>query len=321
MSKKIELPTLFVRDGLEVILDPGAIARRAEVLGEADMINRCDNAAQQELAVEVQANLVRFSKDAEAARIEFKKPYWNACCRIDEEHGNFSSPVDVQIHRVSKLIGNFQALERSKARDAESARVKKLGEIERQRLEELAKVQSHDERDAVAEKHSDAARAAGNTGLILIDVEPVKNAEGELCGLCDGTHEHEHAQSKCQACGVVGLTENMPMHRCATPSSVNQIARAVSEINARAAQQVAAVPVVAPTLAAGQSVKEIWKFEVVDALAFANARPECVNITAKIAPTNALLELGIIPPGVRAWKEVDSRVRATKTKPEQRQLV
>lgn len=44
--------------------------------------------------------------------------------------------------------------------------------------------------------------------------EPVRNREGELCGLCDGTHEHSHPQLQCAKCSTVGLARNMEGHVC-----------------------------------------------------------------------------------------------------------
>lgn len=50
--------------------------------------------------------------------------------------------------------------------------------------------------------------------LRIVAAKPFKNRLGELCGLCDGKNAHEHPQSKCTICGVVGLAENMTHHTC-----------------------------------------------------------------------------------------------------------
>ena len=56
---------------------------------------------------------------------------------------------------------------------------------------------------------------------MVVPIEPFKNDRGQLCGLCDGTHEHEHGMSRCSACGTVGLTENLigpvERHVCKEP--------------------------------------------------------------------------------------------------------
>ena len=48
----------------------------------------------------------------------------------------------------------------------------------------------------------------------IVGMTPFVNKEGELCGLCDGTHQHEHPMSKCVACGAEGLSENIAVHYC-----------------------------------------------------------------------------------------------------------
>lgn len=50
----------------------------------------------------------------------------------------------------------------------------------------------------------------------FIWTSPLRNNNGALCGLCDGTDAHEHPQLQCAQCGVVGLSENMPRHKCKT---------------------------------------------------------------------------------------------------------
>lgn len=43
---------------------------------------------------------------------------------------------------------------------------------------------------------------------------PMKNGEGSLCGLCDGTYQHEHQRVRCPKCGAEGLAENWPFRKC-----------------------------------------------------------------------------------------------------------
>jgi hypothetical protein len=58
------------------------------------------------------------------------------------------------------------------------------------------------------------------TNVMLLPWEPLRNEEGHLCGLCDGTYAHEHPMLRCAICGETGLAENMPGHLAkAHPSS------------------------------------------------------------------------------------------------------
>lgn len=49
--------------------------------------------------------------------------------------------------------------------------------------------------------------------------KPMRNPQGALCGLCDGTEKHEHPQVQCAACGKVGLEENWPFGCCSVSAS------------------------------------------------------------------------------------------------------
>jgi hypothetical protein len=57
-------------------------------------------------------------------------------------------------------------------------------------------------------------RKAAQKKRTLVPTEPFKNFKGHLCGLCDGTSEHEHPRLKCSKCGAEGLAENMDKHVC-----------------------------------------------------------------------------------------------------------
>jgi len=48
----------------------------------------------------------------------------------------------------------------------------------------------------------------------VVSIEPYTNRQGDLCGICDGTHGHEHPMSKCLICGATGLAENIAKHVC-----------------------------------------------------------------------------------------------------------
>ena len=73
-------------------------------------------------------------------------------------------------------------------------------------------------------------------------------------------------------------------------------------------QQALQAPV-APVKAAGQSVEEVWCFEVTNPHLLANSHPQYVTIEPKRREITEALKGGFTVQGVRAWKEVKSRVR------------
>lgn len=81
------------------------------------------------------------------------------------------------------------------------------------------------------------------------------------------------------------------------------------EINERANQEAAALPVVQPAKAQGQLVREDWEIEVFDVWALARAHPMCVKVEPRRSEIRQLLDAGITPAGVKAKKVVASSVR------------
>jgi len=51
-----------------------------------------------------------------------------------------------------------------------------------------------------------------------VETAPSMKIDAGGCGLCDGSHPHEHPMARCRRCGEVGLAENMSgpgrMHVC-----------------------------------------------------------------------------------------------------------
>lgn len=55
---------------------------------------------------------------------------------------------------------------------------------------------------------------------------PERNRRGQLCGLCDGTDEHEHQRVACSRCGRAGLQENWPFGCCGRSRSADELGEA-----------------------------------------------------------------------------------------------
>lgn len=68
-------------------------------------------------------------------------------------------------------------------------------------------------------------------------------------------------------------------------------------------------PTPSPVKVEGQSVVEVWKFEVENPHLLANSHPTFVTIEPKKREITEALKLGQKVHGVRAWKETESRVR------------
>ncbi len=113
-----------------------------------------------------------------------------------------------------------------------------------------------DEPSRSLEEVLSANKAVSPTGEkpTLVKGEPFENAQGELCGLCDGTHAHEHPQLKCRLCGEQGLVENMVTHVC-DPKKTPKLSQRVSGAFAGLNQQVEQL-----------SINQKWLIERIDGI-------------------------------------------------------
>ena len=97
----------------------------------------------------------------------------------------------------------------------------------------------------------------------------------------------------------------------ANPLEANPRAQAWAADATAQAAAAAAAPVVAPVVVvpppppklAGLRQREVWVFDVVDAMALAAQRPDLVTITPKTREITAALDKGETVPGIRARKE------------------
>jgi len=62
-----------------------------------------------------------------------------------------------------------------------------------------------------------------------LPTDPIKNRDGALCGLCDGTYDHAHPMVKCSSCGKVGLAENWPFKCCSDHMSGEKVPDAITD--------------------------------------------------------------------------------------------
>ena len=116
-----------------------AIALKDSALALSGVVGKVTNADENQAAVSAQSEIHKVRTLAEKARKAAKEPVLEYGKRIDAAAKSFVAELDEEMLRVSKLIGDFQALEQQKARAAEQLRVQELANIEREKAEALAK--------------------------------------------------------------------------------------------------------------------------------------------------------------------------------------
>lgn len=165
---------LIVRDDakLSVAFTEAAVAMRDEALAVAALVGKVTNAEEQESAVKAQSEMQRIRSLAEKARKACKEPVLEYGRTIDATAKSFITELDAEMLRVSKLVGDFQALEQMKLRAAEQARNEELQRIERDRAAALAKAASHEAADAINEHFTNQASA--------LPVKEPTRAEGQI---------------------------------------------------------------------------------------------------------------------------------------------
>lgn len=129
-----------------------AIAILQEHIALTALIGKIETPEENQAAVEAVAVQRKLEKQLEEARVDAKKPSWDEGKRIDEIANTFKAPLQEEIARIGKLMGDYATLLDAKRRDAEAAQRRDLDELERQKRQQAAQATTHEEREAIIEK-------------------------------------------------------------------------------------------------------------------------------------------------------------------------
>lgn len=167
---------LIVHDdkGLAVSFTTEANELRWVALESAKAIDAVTDARTQQHAVAAQGGLQALLNQVEKARVACKAPVVEFGKKIDGAAKTFRTELEAELLRISRAIGDFQTLEQAKVRAAEAAARLEQDRLERERQEAIAKVQSHDELDAINEDFNQQAQT-----VVRAIPQPVR-AEGQI---------------------------------------------------------------------------------------------------------------------------------------------
>jgi len=142
---------LIIRDDASRAIAFTAEANRMKVsaLEVSALVGRVTNADENADAVAAQMELQQIRSLTEKARVAAKAPVLEYGKHIDAAAKKFLTELDEENLRVSRLIGDFQALEAAKLRAAERLRQEELNKIEREKQEALSKATTHESLEAV----------------------------------------------------------------------------------------------------------------------------------------------------------------------------
>lgn len=144
----------------EVSIDPKAIASRDALVAESKAIARVDTDLALELAASILKELRGLTNSAEESRRDIKEPVLKLGKAIDAAAREYSTPVDVEIVRVSRLVGDYTEAQRRAAAEVERKRQVEIDRIERERVEAENVARRLAEQEAMNAKTAEEAQAA-----------------------------------------------------------------------------------------------------------------------------------------------------------------
>ncbi len=165
---------LVDQSGGKVEFMPTAAEMKATALELSGIIGKVGNADENSQAVTAQIEIRRILKLVEAARAEAKRPLIDMGKLIEDGTKTFIADLKAEEWRLSKLVGDYQQVLQAQARAAQIAEAARLQGIEDARQAELAKCQTHEQLDAVNEKHDTIAQQS------TPEPRPIPKAEGQV---------------------------------------------------------------------------------------------------------------------------------------------
>lgn len=132
---------------------------RTEALEFAALIGRVSDPIENQKAVEAQIALKGQINLVEDARVACKGPVLDFGRKIDNAVKEYKAPMEAELIRVSRLVGDYQQLQIAKAKAEEAARVQAQNEIDRRAQEQIAKATSHEEIEKIQERRCEEAAA------------------------------------------------------------------------------------------------------------------------------------------------------------------
>lgn len=147
------------RDRFSVSFNEAAKALRESAMLLAVEIESVTDEASQKKAVEAQTALAEVAKRVEEARKQTKEPVLEFGRKIDEAARVFLQNVKDENTRISRMIGDFQAVERRRQLAEEQKRNEELTRLEREREAQLAKAKTVEAQEQVHEKFNEQVRS------------------------------------------------------------------------------------------------------------------------------------------------------------------
>lgn len=269
-------------------------AQEAAALEASALIAVVKSPAQNKTAELAAAQITALIKAVEKSRKAIKEPYLEACRKIDATAASAVTALKNEELRLNGVIGDFAAEQLAEARRKEVERQEELRRIARQEAEERARIER--EAQEAERKRQEALRVAEEARQaefkrleqLAKDEKTAKQAVERAAALAK---ERDLAQAESLAAALKAdqdLAENLKRQ---------------SELAAQAIEAVGPQKAIAKV--AGQVVKPVWKFDVVNIWELVRARPDLVRVEPNTSAINEAIAQGLREAkGIRIYEDV-----------------
>lgn len=330
---------IFERKDLAISATPEISARIEQVLSESALVGLVVDAETNETANRSLMNITGLAVEIEKARQKVKQPVLELGRAIDAEAKRLSEVLLTEKNRLARASADWQTEQLERVRAQERARQAEIDRIQREKEAEEARIRAEEQR-----KIDEANRKAREEAAALRKVQEAEEAErrriaAEAKARADAeaaaarnAAEREAAErrriiaeAKAKADAEAAkerariAAEEAEKLRQENEARIKAEADAASkraaELSCQDIQTLAPAPVLQK--ASGQSVKEVWEFEVVNPFDLFRARPDLVTLTAKAGEIKAAIDLLAVSgepkiAGLRIFRQVKVSTRSTK---------
>lgn len=270
---------ILLTGNTSITLAADAEAQREALVKEAAGIDSIADEITMEIATDVMRKLKGCLSSVESSRTGVKAPVIDWGRKIDQMAKAFVLPVETQATRLKRLMDGYAAEQRRLADEAERKRQAELKRIEEERR---AAEQAEAKRQEEARRAEEAARRAEEAKHVAFTPEDSAKAQIDFKEAARIAAERRE--------------------------QARQEQDRIAELNAARARAQTVVTVAAKP--AGLSVRDVWKFEVVNIHAVYAFDPELVRLEINTAAVNNAIRAGAREiPGLRIWSEVETGVR------------
>ena len=285
-------------------LAPELAAEKEQALQASALIGKVDGRDSKIIAVRAQQGLKAFLSKLEKSRVALKEPLLVAGRKLDSFCATEARAVDVELGRVSQLVGEFDEQERRRVVEEERLQRLELERIEREKQAEIDRLRREQEaKEAEALRIQEAAERK---------VREEREAADRLVREATNKKQREAAEKARKEAEAAQARADEEKRRQETILSEERakLAAKVESVEEKAGDAAyAAAKPVEITKVAGQRQSSDWEIVIEQPFVLAKFHPDLVDIKPRLADIKAALNDGREIRGIKAQRVHKSGVR------------